>query len=71
MRLDDFGCRGVFVYEDHMPKGIGYGSKRGPFKVSDAKTSSNGSDRGGAVQSPYKPKDRIAKRGTRSRGRGR
>lgn len=48
-----------------MPKGIGYGSKRAPYKVSDAKTSGGGSEHSGPMQSPYKKKDKIAKRGMR------
>lgn len=52
-----------------MPKGIGYGSSGpAPYMASRAPKSSGGSDRSGAVQSPYKGKDKMTKR---KFGRGR
>lgn len=52
-----------------MPRGIGYGSRGpAPYKAT-AKGAGGGSERG-VVQSPYKSKDKLAKR-KMSRGRGR
>lgn len=51
-----------------MPRGIGYGS-RGPKPYKASAPSSSGSERG-VVQSPYKSKDKLAKR-KMNRGRGR
>lgn len=40
---------------------------RKPYTVKSAKTGGKGSDRSGAVQSPYKPKDKLCRKMTGGR----